>query len=227
MAIAASSFSTQQALSLALVALLAASAAARPAIEVVDPEEATTMKTTQTTELADAAAAAVEPAAAAEAATATSTTSPTEEPPSPSRSVETVPASPVAERFVDVWDFVDDFFDDRFFSPPWCARAHRCGRRVPAAAPTRRIHFDVTAADDGGYTLVAELPGVPRDGVSISVVDGGVLDVKASSAHSKFVGQVQLPFGVEASKITARQAEGVLNLHVPKPSVATSTVAVL
>ena len=83
---------------------------------------------------------------------------------------------------------------------------------------------------DGEYLVLVDLPGVKSDEVTIEVSDH-VLSISGSRARTEigeaqlserpfgsFVRTLTLPQGVDAEKIEANYTDGVLELHVPKPS---------
>jgi len=86
--------------------------------------------------------------------------------------------------------------------------------------------------DDAGLTLVADVPGVDKDGVDVDV-DDGVLTIKAtcsyaprSDAHYREFGllnywrQFSLSDEVDAERIGAELKHGVLTLSLPKAAKA-------
>ena len=81
------------------------------------------------------------------------------------------------------------------------------------------------------YLVKAELPGVKREDVKVSLEDGVLmiegerrqeLDVKGEKTHrverfyGKFCRSFTLPEYADASAIRAESKDGVLNVHVPK-----------
>ncbi len=119
----------------------------------------------------------------------------------------------------------DDFFRDvapGFFIKP----LH--GDALPRAA---QIRIDVKESD-GGYTVQAEVPGVSKDDIHVSI-DGGVVTLRAeikqqdSQANGdkllrseRYYGMVsrsfQLPADIDQSQSKARYDNGVLTLTLPK-----------
>ena len=91
---------------------------------------------------------------------------------------------------------------------------------------------------DGALVVKAELPGVKKDDISVTV-DHGVLTIAAQRAESnestdaryyvaeRFSGSLQrsiaLPDGVATDKITATFKDGVLAVQVPLPEQARPT----
>jgi HSP20 family protein len=96
------------------------------------------------------------------------------------------------------------------------------GRFVPAV--------DV-AENDEGLTLMAEIPGVSKDELDVSFEDG-VLTLRGEKKeeekregtgwhrverrYGRFERRIRLPEYVDVDKITARHADGVLTLTMPK-----------
>lgn len=93
-------------------------------------------------------------------------------------------------------------------------------------APPVDVHEDAEA-----LVLRAELPGVKREDVDISI-DGNVLSLKGERkleqeentrkyhrverSYGSFVRQFQLPTNVDATSVEAQLADGVLTLKLPK-----------
>ena len=121
----------------------------------------------------------------------------------------------------------DDFFRDvapGFFVKP----LH--GDPLPA-----QIRVDIKEADDA-YTVQAEIPGVPKEDIHVTIDDGGVtlsaevkqLDRRAEEEKTlrceRYFGSVsrsfQLPSGIDSGKATAKYENGVLSLTLPKSSPA-------
>ncbi|MGC8666628.1 MAG: Hsp20/alpha crystallin family protein [Chthonomonadales bacterium] len=83
-----------------------------------------------------------------------------------------------------------------------------------------------------GLTLVADLPGVSRDALSVDVKDD-VLTIQGRAKHAlpvdpsysefelvNFFRQFQLSDAVDVSRITAELKHGVLTLNLPKAEAA-------
>lgn len=91
--------------------------------------------------------------------------------------------------------------------------------------------MEVTESENA-IEIAAELPGMDEKDVEISVADG-VLTIRGEKKFEKdekrrnyrliersygaFERAVALPSGVDASKVTAKMAKGVLRLEIPKP----------
>lgn len=83
---------------------------------------------------------------------------------------------------------------------------------------------------DNGFTLTAEMPGVPKEGVEVNVENGtltltGSIKIDTPDGMEATYAEVQnaaykraftLSRELDASKIEASQADGVLTLHIPK-----------
>ena len=93
---------------------------------------------------------------------------------------------------------------------------------------------------DGTYHIVADMPGIKKDDISVRVdgnivqIDAGVQAEHDSSSHGgrllrseRSCGHLSrmftLPQDVDESKVTARYADGVLKLDLPKKSQSMET----
>ena len=119
----------------------------------------------------------------------------------------------------------DDFFKD--FAPGFYVRPlHGDGLPTPS-----QIKIDVKE-DDAAYTVHAEVPGVPKEDIHISV-EGNVVSLRAEVRQhdqqkdgekvlrsERYFGQVArsfaLPADVDASQAKAKYDNGVLILTLPK-----------
>ncbi|ART48974.1 Hsp20/alpha crystallin family protein [Acidovorax carolinensis] len=119
----------------------------------------------------------------------------------------------------------DDFFKD--IAPGFYVRPLH-GEGVPS--PTQ-IKVDVKETD-GGYTVQAEVPGVPKEDIQVSI-DGNVVSLRAEVRQhdqktegekvlrsERYFGSVarsfQLPVDVDAAQAKAKYDNGVLTLTLPK-----------
>ncbi|HOB67075.1 Hsp20/alpha crystallin family protein [Ottowia sp.] len=120
----------------------------------------------------------------------------------------------------------DDFFKE--FAPGFFIKPLH-GDPLPTAA---QIRIDVKESD-GAYTVLAEVPGVPKEDIHVSI-DGSVVTLRAeikqqdtqSGAGEKvlrterYYGAVsrsfQLPQDVDSAAAKARCENGVLQLTLPK-----------
>ena len=119
----------------------------------------------------------------------------------------------------------DDFFKD--FAPAFYVRPLH-GDGLPAPS---QIKIDVKE-DDAAYTVHAEVPGVPKEDINVSI-DGNVVSLRAEVRQhdqkkdgekllrsERYYGAVarsfQLPVEVDAAQARARYDNGVLVLTLPK-----------
>lgn len=122
---------------------------------------------------------------------------------------------------IDPFSDFDDFFRGNALRPLW--------NNVEMAAPDVRI--DVTE-DDGAYRVKADIPGVEKSDIDVSINDNQV-SISAELKHEttkkegertivteRAYGQVYrsftLPTDVEREKAEARYENGVLFLVLPK-----------
>lgn len=119
----------------------------------------------------------------------------------------------------------DDFFKD--IAPGFYVRPLH-GDGVPSPS---QIKVDVKETD-GGYTVQAEVPGVPKEDIQVSI-DGNVVSLRAEVRQhdqktegekvlrsERYFGSVarsfQLPVDVDAAQAKAKYDNGVLTLTLPK-----------
>ena len=119
----------------------------------------------------------------------------------------------------------DDFFKD--IAPGFYVRPLH-GDGVPTPS---QIKVDVKETD-GGYTVQAEGPGVPKEDIHVSI-DGNVVSLRAEVRQhdqktegekvlrsERYFGSVarsfQLPVDVDAAQAKAKYDNGVLTLTLPK-----------
>eukprot|EP01105_Mastigella_eilhardi_P003321 TRINITY_DN1427_c0_g2_i3.p1 TRINITY_DN1427_c0_g2~~TRINITY_DN1427_c0_g2_i3.p1 ORF type:complete len:152 (+),score=53.83 TRINITY_DN1427_c0_g2_i3:98-553(+) len=143
---------------------------------------------------------------------------------------------------------MDYFFGDPFHE---LRRMEKTLNRLAAAAPAQSDAKAVATADasaacwwpcvdlretDTGYQVIAELPGVKKEDVSVDLSAEGLLTVKGTKAQEKeekgdrwhaversfgsFQRSFRVPRGTDPAKISAEYADGVLRLCVPKPAQA-------
>lgn len=125
----------------------------------------------------------------------------------------------------------DDFFKD--IAPGFYVRPLH-GDGVPTPS---QIKVDVKETD-GGYTVQAEVPGVPKEDIHVSI-DGNVVSLRAEVRQhdqqkdgekvlrsERYFGQVArsfaLPADVDASQAKAKYDNGVLTLTLPKKQASNS-----
>jgi HSP20 family protein len=86
-----------------------------------------------------------------------------------------------------------------------------------------------SAHQSTGYVLYAEMPGVNRDGIEITVEDGNLilvgqrqpLSVSAEPLHREtrqlsYRRAYELDPSIDANKISARIEQGILSVNLPK-----------
>eukprot|EP01105_Mastigella_eilhardi_P003319 TRINITY_DN1427_c0_g2_i1.p2 TRINITY_DN1427_c0_g2~~TRINITY_DN1427_c0_g2_i1.p2 ORF type:complete len:158 (+),score=59.69 TRINITY_DN1427_c0_g2_i1:46-519(+) len=148
---------------------------------------------------------------------------------------------------------MDDFFGDPFHE---LRRMEKTLNRLASAAAPAAQSEDASKAvattnassaacwwpsvdlreTDAGYQIIAELPGVKKEDVSVDLSAEGLLTVKGAKAHEKeekgerwhaversygsFQRSFRVPRGTDPAKISAEYADGVLRLCVPKPAQA-------
>lgn len=145
-------------------------------------------------------------------------------------------------RTPDLWQSFRDEMDqlfDRFAGGFGMPRLRRWFNTEPAWAYESSFSFpnpavDVTE-DDKGYKITAELPGLEEKNVDVTVT-GGMLTIKGEKSYEKedkdknrhvseraygsFHRSFALPDGVDADKIAADMAKGVLTVILPKTAQA-------
>jgi HSP20 family protein len=101
--------------------------------------------------------------------------------------------------------------------------------------PLRRVRIDV-AEQNGEYKVLAELPGVKKDDIKVSI-DGDQVSITAESRaerdakkdervlHSeRYVGKVSRAFRlgqeIDEARASAKYSDGVLELTLPKKATA-------
>ena len=128
----------------------------------------------------------------------------------------------------DPFNDLDDLFKGLFVRPM---------RFDLDVAPQMRMKIDVTKAEDS-YTVKAEMPGVNKDDIQVSI-DGNEVtisgEIKKESEEKKgeevlrserYYGKVSrsftLPHDVDEAKVVAKYADGVLKLTLPMKSKSAS-----
>ena len=119
----------------------------------------------------------------------------------------------------------DDFFND--IAPGFYVRPLH-GDSLPAPS---QIKVDVKETE-GGYTVQAEVPGVPKEDIHVSV-EGNVVSLRAEVRQldqktegekvlrsERYYGSVarsfQLPADIDAAQAKAKYDNGILTLTLPK-----------
>ena len=123
------------------------------------------------------------------------------------------------DPFLDLQRGVNRLFDDVFHG---IGIAPSDDSGASMVAP--RIDIDET---DQAIQVSAELPGVPKDAVDVSI-DGDVLIIRGKDEEARvsecfygtFQRAIQLPFAPDPDKVEATCENGVLKLTVPKPEQA-------
>lgn len=124
---------------------------------------------------------------------------------------------------------IDQFFDGGFFTP---ITAGDRGPWIPAV--------DLGQTDDA-YTVIADLPGLTKDDINLTVEDRALTlsgervfvdeEKKEENARSfdrieraygKFSRTFHLPSNVDSSKVAASFKDGVLTIEIPKLEQAKS-----
>lgn len=103
--------------------------------------------------------------------------------------------------------------------------------------PQMKMKIDVTKADDT-YTVKADIPGVKKDDIQVSV-DGNEVTIggeirqeteekkgeevlRSERYYGKISRSFTLPHDVDASKVVAKYADGVLKLTLPMKAASQS-----
>lgn len=118
---------------------------------------------------------------------------------------------------------------DNFFDNPWLGLSSSENTRGTAFSP----RVDVRENTDG-YEITAELPGINKDDVNVTL-NNGILSIQAESKqeskeeengrvirqerrYGKFIRSFDLGNQVQDSDIKANFSDGILKLNVPKVS---------
>lgn len=105
--------------------------------------------------------------------------------------------------------------------------------QTPAGNGVNRPQYLTPAAnvreDKDGYVLEAEMPGVPKDGLELTVDNGELViigrraavqssgkPVYRESRRLDYRRAFELDPSIDTTKITAKLDQGVLTLHLPK-----------
>jgi HSP20 family protein len=119
---------------------------------------------------------------------------------------------------------------NRFFAQPFGFRTEGNGNLLAEWTPA--VDFEES---DREYLLKADLPDVKKEDVKVEILDG-VLSVQGERKHEKeekgrkfhrieraygrFERTLSLPSDIDAAKVSAEFANGVLNVHLPKSPTA-------
>ncbi len=71
--------------------------------------------------------------------------------------------------------------------------------------------------NEQSYLLMADLPGVPQERVSLAF-DNGALKLEAAGEDFDFKRSFKVDGKIEVEKISARFEDGVLRVELPKPA---------
>lgn len=101
------------------------------------------------------------------------------------------------------------------------AAAGACGSdpkaQAPVASTAEETLLPVAATileAEGIWTLVADLPGVGQDGLTIRQgEDGDVLVIEASGQRRRYAGRFELPRGLSVAALSIRIVNGILELR--------------
>ena len=136
------------------------------------------------------------------------------------------------EKRLSSFEELDRMFDD-FFSRGWMRPfrfSHPSWSHLPAPFEGRRPHVDIVDRDDEIF-IKAELPGVDKDDLEITMTDNSVT-IKGSTraeeeeekgdyhrceiSQGSFSRTMSLPAEVDTDKAKAKFKRGVLKLTIPK-----------
>lgn len=123
-------------------------------------------------------------------------------------------------RFDPFSTSLDDFFKGTFLRPV----------KLELDAPDMQIRMNVTRID-GGYTVDAEMPGVKKDDIHVTI-DGALVTISGEVRNEKeekkgeqvlrserYFGKVQrsftLPQDIDEARVEAKYSDGVLKLTLP------------
>ena len=133
----------------------------------------------------------------------------------------------------DPFNDLDDMFKGLFVRPM---------RLEPDFPAQIQVKMDVTRTDDT-YAVKAEIPGVKKDDIHVSI-DGNQVTISGETKKEteekkgeeviraeRYYGKVSrsfaLPQEIDEVKVTAKYADGVLNLTLPVKSKAASRKVVI
>lgn len=137
----------------------------------------------------------------------------------------------------------DPFFNlvDRFFAEPTCNSLTNDASSSTAETGPRQLRWvppvDIVESTDA-FVVTADLPGLSKEDIDISL-EGNMLTVsgersyvhneesdtkfrRVERAHGTFRRSFRIPAEVDASKVEAGFANGVLTLTMPKADIARS-----
>lgn len=131
---------------------------------------------------------------------------------------------------------IEDLFDRYTRSIPWPPG------RAASAGPLAEWHPRVDISEnEGNYVIKADIPGVPKDALTVTV-DNGVLTLqgerrqehkeenerfhRVERVYGSFSRSFHLPEDADAMGLKANAVEGQLTVTVPKKAVTPSATAV-
>ena len=136
------------------------------------------------------------------------------------------------KKALSPFDDIEQMFDE-FFSRGWLSPfrvTHPSWSHLPAPFEGRAPHVDVVERDNDIF-VKAELPGVEKDDLELTMTDNSVTIKGSSKAEEKeekenyhrceisrgsFSRTVSLPGDVDTDKAKAKFKNGVLKLTIPK-----------
>ncbi|KAI9366746.1 HSP20-like chaperone, partial [Zopfochytrium polystomum] len=137
--------------------------------------------------------------------------------------------------FGDFDRIVSAFFDPDASTSTSSSGSGQRQQRNPRSTIVTRAGFHPRldlAETDAGYVVHADLPGISKDKVDVSISDDGVLmisgerssnkEIKDEQRHvversyGRFERTVRLPQDADRDNVQAKMADGVLELVVPK-----------
>ncbi|MBF9029976.1 Hsp20/alpha crystallin family protein [Rhodobacterales bacterium HKCCE3408] len=89
--------------------------------------------------------------------------------------------------------------------------AHPGRRRTDPKPPPRPIDATILR-DETGWRLIADLPGIPRDDLTLET-EAGELVIRAAGRGRRYAGRFPLPDGVAAEDLTVSMQDGLLELR--------------
>jgi HSP20 family protein len=122
------------------------------------------------------------------------------------------------------------------FSPLGLFPFGRTPRRMPQMPASTMPRVDVFERE-GDLVIKAEVPGVKKDDIDLEVTDGDLVlraerkeerEVKDENwyrmerSYGNLYRRLPLPEGVLTDQIRANLADGILEVSIPKPQMATS-----
>lgn len=88
--------------------------------------------------------------------------------------------------------------------------------RLPEEARVLTPRADIYE-NDAEYLVIADLPGVTREQVSVELADGRLVIETPDVENRWYRRAFTVPQGLRGDAITAQLDQGVLSVHLPKP----------